>query len=211
MRAIFERLSDDHRCPPGAPSGGSSRLTSWRELCQMRVAQDRLVAPKPESVSGPAQGAKGKTEAGHAEQRQAPDIRRASDVSFGVPRWPLAGLRLTPPEWSISAALTAHWSASHNHIESACNLERHWAQRMLTYGGPGQTTGPMPVVAESARQTSPACRASERLHHRADRVRAPDSHDWLEQRREVTTDRAPVYDRVTVMRPPWGHKGAGGR
>jgi hypothetical protein len=45
---------------------------------------------------------------------------------------------------------------------------------MTRYARSGQlthTTGPMPVVAESARRTSPACtgRPPKRVHYRADR------------------------------------------
>jgi hypothetical protein len=53
---------------------------------------------------------------------------------------------------------------------------------------PAHTTGPMPVIAESARRTSPVCtgRPPERLHDRVDRVRASDSDVRLEQRRETS-------------------------
>ena len=51
---------------------------------------------------------------------------------------------------------------------------------------PAQTTGPVPVVAESARRISPVCtsRPRKRLQYRVGRVRGSDSDDRRRQRRE---------------------------
>jgi hypothetical protein len=57
---------------------------------------------------------------------------------------------------SRQPAASAEVSLQRNrtHRRPACKLAKQWTLRMLTVG-PAHTTGPMPVVAESARRISP--------------------------------------------------------
>jgi hypothetical protein len=93
-----------------------------------------------------------------------------------VPAYAAARRSGRDPEWliwvpSVRVAPTSRQAPN----RSACNLARYWRCESSLTVEPAHTTGPVPIVAESARRISPACTCrTETTPFRADCLRASD-------------------------------------